>query len=81
MFVIEETNVYKAIIVSPRDSMPKITGVGYYFLEERMWMNAHEFPLCYYASKAALCDVRKCFFSEKHLKNPNTCEFETCKLL
>ena len=33
--VIEETNVYKAVIVSPRDSMPKLTGVGYYFLEER----------------------------------------------
>ena len=33
--VIEETNVYKAVIVSPRDSMPKITGVGYYLLEER----------------------------------------------
>lgn len=33
--VIEETNVYKAIIVSPRDSMPKMTGVGYYLLEER----------------------------------------------
>ncbi len=33
--VIEETNVYKAIIVSPRDSMPKLTGVGYYILEER----------------------------------------------
>ena len=33
--VIEETYVYKAIIVSPRDSMPKLTGIGYYFLEER----------------------------------------------
>jgi len=33
--VIEETNVYKAVIVSPRDSMPKLTGVGYYLLEER----------------------------------------------
>ena len=33
--VIEETNVYKAIIVSPRDSMPRLTGAGYYLLEER----------------------------------------------
>ena len=33
--VIEETNVYKAVVVSPRDSMPKLTGIGYYILEER----------------------------------------------
>jgi len=33
--VIEETNVYKVVIVSPRDSMPTITGIGYYLLEER----------------------------------------------
>ena len=33
--IIEDTKVYKIVIVSPRDSMPKLTGIGYYFLEER----------------------------------------------
>ena len=33
--VIEDTNVYKTVIVSPRDSMPKLMGIGYYLLEDR----------------------------------------------
>lgn len=33
--VISETNVYKVIIVSPKDSMPPITGIGYFLLEDR----------------------------------------------
>ncbi len=33
--VINDTKVYKAIIVSPRDSMPVLTGIGYYLLQDR----------------------------------------------
>lgn len=33
--IIENTNVYKTIIVSPRDSMPTLLSVGYYLLEDR----------------------------------------------
>ena len=33
--IIEETNVYKTVIVSARDSMPKLLGMGYYLLEDR----------------------------------------------
>jgi len=33
--ILEETNLYKTILVSPRDSMPKGMGTFYYFLEDR----------------------------------------------
>ena len=33
--IIEDTNVYKTIIVSARDSMPTLLGIGYYLLEDR----------------------------------------------
>jgi len=33
--VIDDTNVYKVVIVSPRDSMPVLTGIGYYLLQDR----------------------------------------------
>ena len=33
--VIDDTKVYKVVIVSPRDSMPMLTGFGYYLLEDR----------------------------------------------
>ena len=33
--IIEDTNVYKTVIVSPRDSMPSLLGIGYYLLEDR----------------------------------------------
>ena len=33
--VVEETNVYKTVIVSAKDSMPGIMGLGYYILEDR----------------------------------------------
>ena len=32
--IIEDTNVYKTVIVSARDSMPKLMGIGYYLLED-----------------------------------------------
>ena len=33
--IIKETNLYKTIIVSPRDSMPNPLKIGYYLLEDR----------------------------------------------
>ena len=33
--VIDDTPVYKVVIVSPRDSMPTITGFGYFLLQDR----------------------------------------------
>ena len=33
--VIDNTTVYKVVIVSPRDSMPSLTGWGYYLLQDR----------------------------------------------
>ncbi len=33
--IIEDTKVYKTVIVSARDSMPKLMGIGYYLLEDR----------------------------------------------
>lgn len=33
--IIEDTSVYKTVIVSPRDSMPKMLGIGYYLLKDR----------------------------------------------
>lgn len=33
--ILEETNLYKTILVSPRDSMPKGMGTFYYLLEDR----------------------------------------------
>ena len=35
MNVIDDTPVYKVVIVSPRDSMPTLTSIGYYLLEDR----------------------------------------------
>lgn len=34
--IIEETDVYKVIIVSAKDSMPRITSLGYYFIADRL---------------------------------------------
>lgn len=34
--IIEETNVYKVVIVSAKDSMPRITSLGYYFIADRL---------------------------------------------
>ena len=33
--IIEDTKVYKSVIVSPKDSMPFLLGVGYYIAEDR----------------------------------------------
>lgn len=33
--IIEDTQVYKSVIVSPKDSMPFLLGVGYYLTEDR----------------------------------------------
>ena len=33
--IIEDTDIYKTVIVSPRDSMPTLLGIGYYLLEDR----------------------------------------------
>ena len=33
--IIEQTNVYKTVIVSPKDSMPLLTGIGYYLIQDR----------------------------------------------
>ena len=33
--IIEDTSVYKTVIVSARDSMPKLLSIGYYILEDR----------------------------------------------
>ncbi|MBQ6538797.1 MAG: AMP-binding protein [Bacilli bacterium] len=33
--IIDETNVYKTVIVSAMDSMPSFTGLGYFLLEDR----------------------------------------------
>ena len=30
--IIEDTNIYKTVIVSPKDSMPQLLGLGYYIL-------------------------------------------------
>ena len=35
MSVIDDTPVYKVVIVSPRDSMPTLTGIGYFLLQDR----------------------------------------------
>ena len=32
--IIEETNIYKTVIVSPKDSMPQLLSIGYYILED-----------------------------------------------
>ena len=32
---IDETDVYKTILISPKDSMPKLLSIGYYLLEDR----------------------------------------------
>lgn len=32
--IIDETNIYKTVIVSPKDSMPQLLGIGYYILED-----------------------------------------------
>lgn len=34
--IIEETDVYKVVIISAKDSMPKITSLGYYFIADRL---------------------------------------------
>ena len=34
--IIEETDVYKVVIVSAKDSMPRITSLGYYFIADRL---------------------------------------------
>ena len=33
--IIEDTSLYKVILSSPRDSMPKLIGIGYFLLEDR----------------------------------------------
>ena len=33
--IINDTSIYKVVIVSPRDSMPAITSLGYFLLEDR----------------------------------------------
>ncbi len=33
--IIEDTSLYKVILSSPRDSMPKLMGIGYFILEDR----------------------------------------------
>ncbi len=33
--IMEETDVYKTVLVSPKDSMPTLLGLGYYLLEDR----------------------------------------------
>ncbi len=35
MNIINDTSIYKVIMVSPKDSMPKMTGIGYFLLEDR----------------------------------------------
>ena len=37
--IIDETNLYKTILISPRDSMPKGFGLGYFLLEDRKIKN------------------------------------------
>ena len=32
--IIEDTNIYKTVIVSPKDSMPQLLSIGYYILED-----------------------------------------------
>ena len=34
--IIEETDVYKVVIVSAKDSMPRVTSLGYYFIADRL---------------------------------------------
>lgn len=34
--IIEETDVYKVVIVSAKDSMPRATSLGYYFIADRL---------------------------------------------
>ena len=33
--ILSETNLYKVILISPRDSMTKAMGLGYYFMQDR----------------------------------------------
>lgn len=33
--ILDETSLYKTILISPRDSMPKAMGIGYFFMQDR----------------------------------------------